>query len=94
MEQINYEKLIPQEPITDVVAFAQQQGEFENAYMIYRSERVYDPLNIGTVCSVKVTCSACGHTFYAEKVPAGGCRHSYAPAPRSEEHTSELQSQR
>ena len=81
MEQINYEKLIPQEPITDVVAFAQQQGEFENAYMIYRSERVYDPLNIGTVCSVKVTCSACGHTFYAEKVPAGGCRHSYAPAP-------------
>ena len=52
MEQINYEKLIPQEPITDVVAFAQQQGEFENAYMIYRSERVYDPLNIGTVCSV------------------------------------------
>lgn len=81
MEQINYEKLIPQEPIMDVVAFAQQQGEFENAYMIYRSERVYDPLNIGTVCSVKVTCSACGHTFYAEKVPAGGCRHSYAPAP-------------
>ena len=80
MEQINYEKLIPQEPITDVVAFAQQQGEFENAYMIYRSERVYDPLNIGTVCSVKVTCSACGHTFYAEKVPAGGCRHSCAPA--------------
>ena len=80
MEQINYEKLIPQEPITDVVAFARQHGEFENAYLIYRSERVYDPLNIGTVCSVKVTCSACGHTFYAEKVPAGGCRHSCAPA--------------
>jgi len=80
VEQINYEKLIPQEPITDVVAFARQHGEFENAYLIYRSERVYDPLNIGTVCSVKVTCSACGHTFYAEKVPAGGCRHSCAPA--------------
>ncbi len=36
-----------------MVAFAQQQGEFETQYMIYRSERVYDPLNIGTVCSVK-----------------------------------------
>lgn len=81
MEQINYEKLIPQEPIADVVAFAQQNGAFESAYLIYRSERIYDPLKIGTVDSVKITCSSCGHTFHAEKVQAGGCRHSYAPAP-------------
>ena len=81
MEQINYEKLIPQEPIADVVGFARQNGAFESAYLIYRSERIYDPLKIGTVDSVKITCSSCGHTFYAEKIPAGSCRHSYAPAP-------------
>ena len=81
MEQINYEKLIPQKPITDVVAFARQSGEFENAYLIYRSERVYEPLEDRTCDAVSVTCSACGCTFYAEKILAGGCRNSYATAP-------------
>ena len=93
MEQINYEKLIPQEPIADVVGFARQNGAFESAYLIYRSERIYDPLKIGTVDSVKITCSSCGHTFYAEKIPAGSCRHSYAPAPfgwRNEEMSNSV----
>jgi len=81
VEQINYEKLIPQKPITDVVAFARQSGEFENAYLIYRSERVYEPLEDRTCDAVSVTCSACGCTFYAEKILAGGCRNSYATAP-------------
>ena len=68
-------------------------GGFESAYLIYRSERIYDPLKIGTVDSVKITCSSCGHTFYAEKIPAGSCRHSYAPAPfgwRNEEMSNSV----
>lgn len=81
MEQINYEKLIPQEPVADVVGFARQNGSFVSEYLIYRSERVYDPLMECTVEYAKVVCTACGQTFYAKKEPAGCCRCSYAPAP-------------
>lgn len=81
MEQINYEKLIPQKPVADALSFAQQNGAFEKTYLIYRSDRVYEPLEDRPRDAVSVTCSACGHTFHAEKIQAGGCNHSYAPAP-------------
>lgn len=81
MEQINYEKLIPQQPVSDVVACALEKGAFKKSYLVYRSDRIYEPLEDRCIDAVRVACSACGRTFHAEKVPAGGCSRSYSPAP-------------
>lgn len=81
MEQINYEELLPSRPTEDVVAFACQKGAFKKQYLIYRSDRVYEPLEDRMKGAVRVACTACGQHFYAEKVKAGGCHPSYAPAP-------------
>lgn len=81
MEQINYEQLIPQKPTADVVSFAQQNGAFQTAYLIYRSDREYVPLEDRFRDAVHVVCSECGEQFYEDKIPAGGCSQGYAPAP-------------
>lgn len=71
MEQINYERLIPQKPISDVVEFAHRNGKLADPYLIYRDY----------AGSVRVVCSGCGHVFLAPKAPAGDCRNCYSPAP-------------
>ncbi len=83
MEQINinYEKLIPQKPVTDVVAYALEKGAFQKSYLVYRSDRAYEPLGGQRIDAVLVACSACGREFHAEKIPAAGCSCSYSPAP-------------
>ncbi len=81
MEGIDYERLLPQEPLTDIAGFARQNGRFQKHYLIYRSERRYVPLEERTEDAVSVTCSACGKSFYADKIRAGGCHPAYAPAP-------------
>ena len=81
VEQINYENLIPAQPEEDVVAFAIDQGAFQTNYLVYQSGRVYEPLEDRMKGMVQVACSACGQQFYADKIQAGGCGHSCAPAP-------------
>lgn len=81
MEMINYEKLLPPQPEEDVVSFAYEDGAFQKNYLIYRSERVYEPLEERMKDAVAVSCSACGQRFHAEKVSAEGCGRGYASAP-------------
>ena len=81
MEQINYEKLIPQTPPEDVVGYACWQRAFKRSYLIYKAGREYEPLEDRWRQAVSVVCSECGREFRAEKIDAGGCRHSGAPAP-------------
>ena len=81
MEGIDYESLLPQKPLTDIAGFARQNGRFQKHYLIYRSERRYVPLEERTEDAVSVTCSACGKSFYADKIRAGGCHPAYTPAP-------------
>lgn len=80
-EQINYEKLLPQKPASDIVAFALQNGELQKAYLIYGSEWMYDEQERKKRSCVRVVCSACGAAFHAEKIPVDCCSHSYVPAP-------------
>lgn len=81
MEQINYEKLLPARPEEDVAAFACQNGAFPANYLVYRSGYEYEPLEDRMRDAVQVSCSACGKSFFAEKVRAGGCRLNQPPAP-------------
>lgn len=92
-EQINYEKLLPQNPVSDIVAFALQNGKFQEAYLIYRSEWMYDEQEMKKRNRVRIVCSACGAVFHAEKIPVDCCSHSYAPAPfgwRNEQTGNEI----
>lgn len=81
MEQINYEKLIPQTPPEDVVGYACRHGAFKRSYLIYKADREYEPLEDRWRQVVSVACSECGVEFHAQKVDAGGCCHNAAPAP-------------
>lgn len=81
METINYERLLPDQPVEDVVACACQSAEFSTEYLIYKADRVCEPLEGRTRDAVLVTCSRCGESFYTEKVVARGCSKSFAPAP-------------
>ena len=81
MEQIDYEPLLPKEPLADIVSLAKQSSRFDRHYLVYCSGRRYLPLEDRTEDAVQVTCSACGESFLADKVGAGGCHPAYAPAP-------------
>lgn len=82
MEGINYEKLLPGQPAEDVVSFAREKSStFQKNYLIYRSDRVYEPLEDRMEDAVLVICTACGGRFHADKIKAEGCAHSYSPAP-------------
>lgn len=81
MEQINYEKLLPLTPRADAVCLAREAGRFKRSYLIYRADRQYLPLEDRSEPAVRVVCSACGGSFWADKISSGGCHNSYAPAP-------------
>ena len=81
MEQIDYEKLIPQTPPEDVVGYACRHGAFKRSYLIYKADREYEPLEDRWRQAVSVVCSECEREFRAGKIDAGGCCHSGAPAP-------------
>lgn len=80
-DQINYEELLPVRPAEDVVSFACESGAFEKQYLIYRSERIYEPLENRMRDAARVSCTACGQHFHAEKIKVYGCHPGYAPAP-------------
>lgn len=80
--EINYAALVPDKPQTDVVAFAKQEGAFRGEYLIYKMDRYYEPLEDCCKNAVRVCCTACGGTFYADKVPVATCNaQCYTPAP-------------
>lgn len=81
MEEINYERLIPTTPQKDVVSIAYQAGKFQTEYLIYKADCRYIPPEDRNEPAVKVVCSACEREFLADKIDAGGCGHSCAPAP-------------
>lgn len=81
MEQIDYGPLLPAEPPVDLVKWALEKDAFQKEYLIYKADRVYEPLEDRHRPVVKVVCTNCGKAFYAEKIDAGGCSASYAPAP-------------
>ena len=70
MEQINYETLLPTKPAEDVVGFALQQGKFDLAYLIYKADREYNPLEDQWHPAVRVVCSECGGEFLTNKMAA------------------------
>lgn len=78
---INYVPLLPKEPPEDLVRWALEQGALNKEYLIYRSGRRYLPLEDRSEDCVEVVCSACGNSFTATKMRAGGCHNAYAPAP-------------
>lgn len=80
-ETINYARLIPDTPPEGLTDWVMSQGKLNKEYLIYKAGRGYDPLEDAWKAAVEVTCTACGRTFMAEKVSAGGCHNSYAPAP-------------
>ena len=81
MEQIDYEALLPTKPPVDLVKWALEKEAFQKEYLIYKADWVYEPLEDRRRLVVKVVCTNCGKSFYAEKIDAGGCSASYAPAP-------------
>ena len=81
VEEINYAPLLPAQPRADVVSVAREAGWFDGSYLIYRADRRYLPTEEGTQDAVRVVCTACGASFLADKIRAGGCRPGYTPAP-------------
>lgn len=77
--EINYAALVPDKPQTDVVEFARQEGAFQAEYLVYQMGRYYEPLEDCCKSAVRVCCTACGGTFYADKVPVTVCNPKYAP---------------
>lgn len=81
MERMNYEALVKTEPPEDLVSWALQKGALSKEYLIYKAGWEYVPLEERRQPAVEVVCTACGKHFVADKVHAGGCHCSYAPAP-------------
>lgn len=77
----DYVDMLPKEPPEDIVSWLMGQGEFKKEYLIYRAGLEYVPLEERNRRAVEVTCTACGETFYADKVDVGCCHNSYEPAP-------------
>lgn len=80
-ETINYEPLIPKEPPEGLTQWVLAQGKLNEEYLIYKAAKEYAVLEDAWKPAVEVTCTACGRTFLAEKVSAGGCHNAYSPAP-------------
>lgn len=72
MDQIDYEALLPTEPPVDLVKWALEKEAFQQEYLIYKADRIYEPLEDRHRPAVKVVCTNCGKSFYAEKIDAGG----------------------
>lgn len=81
MDTIDYEPLVKKEPPEDLTEWVLQHGGLQQEYLIYKAGREYEPLEDRWRPAVEVTCSACGRTFLADKMDAGGCSHAWAPAP-------------
>lgn len=80
-ETMNYAPLIPKEPPEGLTSWVLQQGGLAKEYLIYKAGWEYVPLEERRRPVVEVTCTACGETFAAEKIGAGGCCRGYASAP-------------
>ncbi len=77
-KQMNYEELLPQQPSPGALEWC-IQTKFTKEYLIYRSAWWRDPLTGINQDVVRVTCTACGGSWLAEKVRESECGHCAAP---------------
>ncbi len=73
MEQINYEALLPVQPLCGAADLAREAGRFPRGYLIYRSDPGRD--------TAAVSCSACGEVFRVKKLPSPACHSALSSAP-------------
>lgn len=81
MEQRNYEKDMPEYPPVGMIDWLKGKGLLSKHLLIYRADRIRNPLSGEFEKMVKLTCSACHDVQWAAHIPAGGCHNSYLPAP-------------
>lgn len=71
-EQINYEEFLPHQPADGALEWC-IRTKFTKEYLIYRSAWRTDPLTGFKEDCVRVTCTACGGSWLAEKVRDESC---------------------
>ena len=76
----NYAGLLDREPPKELVEEMKGRAALKREYLIYRAARWKNPLTGISEKAVKVTCSACGESWYSSYVPGPQCAR-YAPAP-------------
>ena len=81
----NYAGLLDREPPKELVEEMKGRAALKREYLIYRAARWKDPLTGISEKAVKVTCSACGESWYSSYVPGPQCAR-YAPAPFGFKH--------
>lgn len=79
-EEIDYTKILPENPPEGMIEWLQSQGEFASNYIIYKAAYVTNPLTEQKEKMVECKCTACGDTFYQQYV-APDCCCGYASAP-------------
>lgn len=77
-EQVNYEELLPRQPSEGALEWC-IRTKFSKEYAIYRSACYQDPLTGENRNGVRVTCTACGASWIAEKARGAQCQGGYAP---------------
>ena len=85
-ETRDYTKLLPSQPPEGALEwckrtlFVKEYGIYRDTY--YRDERTGKKKN-----GVRVTCTACGHAWNAEKIHGGECRYNSAPFGFADEYS-------
>lgn len=77
-ETRDYTKLLPSQPPKGALEWC-KQTLFVKEYGIYRDTYYPDERTGRKKNGVRVTCTACGHTWNAVKIHGGECRYNYAP---------------
>ena len=68
MEKIDYAPLLPTEPPEGLVAWLLKEGLLKKELLIYRADWYTEPLSEEKERVVKLTCTACHRSQYADKV--------------------------
>lgn len=81
MEQVNYEKLLPNKPPEGLIQWMKDNGRFDKNYIVYKHAYRYNPLTGLNEKMVQCTCSACKETFYLPRAESICCHVGYSLAP-------------
>lgn len=88
-EQINYEELLPRQPSEGALEWC-IRTKFHKEYLIYRSAWWTEPLTGMKEDCVRVTCTACGESWLAQKVREAECCQCGTPFGFFDEKTKKL----
>lgn len=78
-EELNFEDLLPSEPTEKEKAEMKKRYLTDDA-IVYRAKNYRDPLTDISVRACECVCSACGETFYLERIDdAIRCNHTVSP---------------